>query len=129
MARIAKKIRAAAIADLLAGEQPAAVAATYGLDPTIVRQWKTRYVTSDSADVPARTPPSVAAQKASMGELIIECLRSQLQAIHAVAEITTDPEWAKRQSAAELAVFGQWLVSSALAIGDRLAHGAAPPHE
>ena len=37
------QIRAAAIADLLAGEQPAAVAATYGLDPTIVRQWKARY--------------------------------------------------------------------------------------
>ena len=122
-------IRAAAIADLLAGEQPAAVAATYGLDPTSVRQWKTRYVTSDSADVPARTPPSVAAQKASMGELIIECLRSKLQAIQAISEVATDPEWVKRQSAAELALFGQWLDSSALAIGDRLAHGAAPPHE
>jgi len=129
MARIAKKIRAAAIADMLAGEQPAVVAATYGLDPAIVRQWKTRYVTSDSADVPARTPPSVAAQKASMGELIIGCLRTKLQASLALAEVATDPEWVKRQSAAELALFGQWLDASALAIGDRLAHGAAPPHE
>ncbi len=122
------QIRAAAIADLLAGEQPAVVAATHGLDPATVRQWKARFVTADPADVPTHRKPVLEAQKASMGELIIGCLRSKLQASQAVAAVATDPEWVKRQSAAELAVFGQWLDASAFAIGDRLALGT-PAHE
>jgi hypothetical protein len=132
MARTPKldpKIRAAAIADLLAGEQPAVVAANHGLDPATVRQWKARFVTADPADVPAHQKPSIAAQKASMGEVILDLLRAKLQASQSLAVVATDPEWVKRQSAAELAVFGQWLDSSAFAIGDRLANGAAPAHE
>ncbi|MEI8166999.1 MAG: helix-turn-helix domain-containing protein [Chloroflexales bacterium] len=125
------QLRAAALADLLAGEQPAVVAERHGLNPATVRQWKARLGTAAPVATivaaPTHRKPALEAQQASMGELILGCLRSQLQAIQAVAEITTDPEWVKRQSAAELAVFGQWLVSSALSIGDRLAHGAPAP--
>lgn len=121
--KIAPQIRAAAIADLLAGEQPAVVAATYGLDPATVRQWKTRFVTSDSADVPARKP-TLEAQHASIGATVLDLLQAKLKASQALAVAVSDPEWLKRQSAAELAALGQWLDGSAFAIGDRLALGA-----
>ena len=127
------QIRAAALADLLAGEQPAVVAERHGLNPATVRQWKARLGTAAPVAtivaVPTLRKPALEAQQASLGELIIGCLRSKFQASQAIAAVATDPEWLKRQSAAELALFGQWLDSSALAIGDRLAHGAASPHE
>ena len=126
--RISPKVRAAALADLHAGEQPAVVAAKYGIDAATVRQWKTRYVTADVTPVTAPEPsrrPALEAQKAHIGETILDLLRAKLKASQALAEAVSDPNWIRRQPAAELATLGQWLDSTAFAIGDRLA-GSAP---
>jgi transposase-like protein len=124
--RISPDLRAAALADLLAGDQPAIVAERYGLDRNTVKQWKSRYVTGNVTEKPARVPiqkPTVEAQKAHIGETILDLLRAKLKASQAIAEAVSDPDWLVRQSAAELAALGQWLDGTAFAIGDRLAGG------
>jgi hypothetical protein len=125
------EIRAAALADLTAGEQPAVVAAKYGLDAAQVRVWKQRYVTGGDSPVTPVTPapvvkPAIEAQHQRIGELVLELLSTKLEASQAVARAALDPEWRNRQTAAELAAFGAWLDSTAFAIGDRLAGRVEP---
>ena len=139
--RIKPELRAAALADLLAGDQPAIVAERHGIDPGTVRSWKTRFVASDVATGDAtkvatkvatrvqrssEIRPTVEVQKAHIGETILDLLRAKLQASQAIAEAVADPAWLQRQSAAELAALGQWLDGTAFAIGDRLASGTGP---
>ena len=129
MKRIAPKVRAAVLAELHAGEQPAVVAAKYGLDAATVRVWKQRYVTEAVTPVTATEPtrrPALEAQKVHIGETILDLLRAKLKASQAIADAAADPDWLRRQPAAELAVLGQWLDSTAFAIGDRLAGAARP---
>ena len=134
MARASPEIKAAALADLNLGEQPAVVAERYGLDRDTVKSWKRRYVAPEIATMhPVATPaarPKVEAQHIAIGSLILDLLRTKLEASQAVAETANDLAWRARQSAAELAVFGQWLDASAFALGDRLAgHRPAPSDE
>lgn len=127
--KISPDLRAAALADLLAGEQPAVVAKKHGLDPATVRSWKARFVAGDDATplvtdaTPVAAPrrPALEAEKAYIGETILDLLRAKLKASEAIASAVTDPHWIRRQSASELATLGQWLDSTAFAIGDRLA--------
>jgi hypothetical protein len=126
--KISPKVRAAVIADLMGGEQPAIVAAKHGVDAGTVRMWKTRYVAGDVAPVtpaPIRQP-TLEAEKAYIGEAVLDLLRAKLKASQAIADAASDPEWIRKQPAAELAVLGQWLDATASAIGDRLA-GAGEP--
>lgn len=127
--KISPKVRAAVIADLMAGEQPAIVAARHGVDAGTVRMWKTRYVAGDVAPVAPAPPiskPAIEAQKVSIGAIILDLLAAKLKASQALADAISDPAWIKQQPAAELAALGQWLDGSAFAIGDRLA-GAGEP--
>lgn len=136
MPRAAPDMKAAALADLMAGEQPAVVAERYGLDRDTVKSWKRRHVAPDDApvapdDAPVPTRqqpivrPKVEAQKYAIGEMILDLLRAKLKASAALAEAASNPDWLREQSAAELATLGQWLDTSVFAIGDRLA-GATP---
>jgi transposase-like protein len=135
MARASPEIKAAAEADLLAGEQPAVVAAKYGLKPEQVRDWKRNLKNRQGhpTDIPtAPTPyptarrPTLEAQQQHIGAIVLDLLRAKLEASAAIAyHATHNRAWLEKQSAAELATLGQWLDSTALAIGDRLA-GAAP---
>lgn len=128
--KISPELRAAALADLLAGEQPAAVAAKHSIDPATVRSWKARYVegatksATDTATVATLRPGQLETQKAHIGGAVLDLLRAKLKASQAIAEAATDPAWLRRQSASELAALGQWLDGTAFAIGDRLAGGA-----
>jgi hypothetical protein len=126
--KISPRKRAAALADLQAGEQPAVVAARHKIDPDVVRQWKARYVTADVTHVTPAKPvvkPSIEVQKRTIGELVLDLLAAKLEASAAIARAASDPAWLERQSPAELAALGQWLDSTAFAIGDRLA-GSTP---
>lgn len=129
-----EKLKAEIIAALTAGEQPAIVAERYGIDTAKVRVWKQRYVTQSVTNVApiaapvTPAPPPVQLEKIRqqnrIGELVLELLAAKLEASKAVAKQATDAEWRRSQRAGELATFGQWLDSTALALGDRLAGGA-----
>lgn len=120
--KVAPEIRAAALADLLEGDQPAIVAERYGLDRNVVKVWKQRYVTADVTGSPI-VKPAVEAQKQHIGELVLDLLRSKLEASAAIAQQASDSAWRFKQSGPELAAFGEWLDATAFAIGDRLAGG------
>lgn len=123
--KVPARKRAAAIADLQAGEQPAIVAERYGLPAAQVRVWKQRYVTAGDTVVTARDAPirpSIEAQQRHIGEIVLDLLAAKLEASAAIARAaSSNPEWLARQSGSELAAFGEWLDRTALAIGDRLA--------
>ena len=134
--RVPPEVRAAALADLHAGEQPAVVADRYRLDRNTVKQWKRRYVPavvpgSVTGGVPETTEhkpirqPAVEAQQFAIGELVLDLLRAKLEASRAIARAAQQPEWLAQQTAADLAQLGSYFDSTALAFGDRLA-GAAP---
>lgn len=118
-------IKAAALADLYAGDQPAVVAQRYGLPAGTVRQWKNRMdVTADVTQRDNRVTthqPLVEQRQARIGDLIIRLLEAKLRASERLAHHFTKAAWLDTQSAGELAALGQYLDQSAFAIGDRLA--------
>jgi hypothetical protein len=122
--------RAAALADLHAGEQPAIVAERYGLNPDTVRQWKTRFVTESVTAVTNRDTiqrPALERQKQRLGELLLGLLAAKLEASQAIAKVASDPAWLKKQHAADLAELVRTLDATALALGDRLAGSSTDP--
>lgn len=124
--KISAKTRAAAIADLLDGMQPAVVAEKYGIDAAKVRVWKQRYVTSDVTEniTPSVTilrRPAVEAQQLAIGDLIMENLRAKLIATQRIAEYATTQEWIEKQNASDVATLFTALDQSAVGILDRLA--------
>lgn len=129
--KVTPEIKAAALADLLAGDTPAKVAARYQLDPATVRVWKQRYVTVGVTGAPSHVTPDVTpppptgvpalATPHAIGGLLLDLLAAKLKASQAIARAAQDPAWLDKQSAADLAALGEYLDRSALALGDRLA--------
>jgi transposase len=121
--KVTPEIRAAAMADLAAGEQPAIVAQRYGLDRDVVNKWKQRMTAqmsaSMSAPVSTDTPirrPTIEAQQRLVIELVYQNLLAKLTASERLAtHITSNDEWLNRQSAEGVATLGQWLDSTAAA--------------
>lgn len=138
MPRVSPEIKAAALAALHAGEQPAVVADRLELDPALVRKWKERHVTVDvtqsvTPDVtPQAVRPRAEAQQIAIGELVLDLLRAKLEASQAIATAAREPAWLARQTAADLAALGEYFDRTALAFGDRLAGAGerdAPPDD
>lgn len=130
---IADDIRAQALADLHAGEQPAVVAQRYGINRDTVNKWKQRFVSvsvdmSPSVSVstsPIRSP-AIEERHITLQELVIENLRAKLVATQRIAEHATNPEWLNKQNAGELATLFGVLDGSAIGILDRLAAAQRP---
>ena len=118
---ISAQIKAQALADLHAGDQPAVVAARYGIDTAKVRVWKQRYVTQSVTEVLPVERPNQLAQQLALGDLVMENLRAKLIATQRIAEHAATTEWLDRQSAADVAELFECLDRSAVRILDRLA--------
>jgi transposase-like protein len=141
------EVKAAAIADLLTGEQPAIVAKRYGLPSSLVRKWKFRLGTADgtlhgtpdgtdslfvdasgasSASTKRKPPravtirPAIEAQQLELGELVMQSLRAKLVATQRIAEYATSPSWLDKQTAADVAALFEAIDRSAIGILDRL---------
>jgi hypothetical protein len=131
---IPAEIKAAALADLLAGEQPAIVAKRYGLNRTTVNSWKSRLTAfadastaplDASANAPGTTlvrQPTVEDRQARIGTLILELLEARLVASIAIAHhIQTNDTWINVQTASDLATLDGHLHTATVAVLDRLA--------
>ena len=124
---VTPEVRAAALADLHNGDQPAVVAERYGLDAGKVRMWKTRYVAQSVADSVAQSVavvhhPALALQQLELGELVMMNLRAKLIATQRIADYASSPAWLDKQNAADVAELFEVLDRSAIGILDRLAH-------
>lgn len=124
--RYSKEIKAAALADLATGEQPAVVAQRYGLNRDLVNKWKQRMSARASTPMSAQTSapirrPSVEFEQQSLTELVMSNLRAKLIATQRIAEYATTPEWLNKQNAADVAGLFECLDRSAVGILDRLA--------
>ena len=127
---ISPDIKAAALADLASGEQPAVVAERYKLSSATVRKWKERYapepdvtplVTRDSSGVTPLRRPTIEAQQHRIGVAVLDLLEAKLRASEALAKIAHDADWRAKQTGSDVAALGMWLDQTAFAIGDRLA--------
>lgn len=132
---VSPEVRAAALADLAAGEQPAIVAARYGLNRNTVKSWAVRLGsilgTADAAaasahalDAPAAPAApigSIEARKQRIAELILDLLAAKLEGSRRLAAHLSDPAFLAGQSLADLIALSSYLDRSALTLGDRLA--------
>lgn len=129
-------VKAAAIADLMTGEEAPEVARRYHLNAATVRKWKERYVTSSQHPVTPVTPvtpvaglvrpSSLEARKQRIAELILDLLAAKLEASHRLTAYLSDPAFLERQSFEQLVNLNGYLDRTSLTLGDRLAGSADP---
>lgn len=119
---VGDEVKAAALADLANGEQPAIVAERYRVNRQTVKAWKARM--EDSLQ-PAMQPnqqvqptvirrPSIEAHQERILELMYQNLAAKFVASQRIAEHVTDPNWLYRQDAAGIAALGEYLDATAL---------------
>lgn len=119
--------KAAAIADLMNGDQPAIVAERYGFPADTVRKWKQRFVTATVTEIvtdavtPMPRKPALEAQQMAIGDLILANVRAKLSATEKIAAYVTTESWLDKQNAADVATLLEVLDRSAIGILDRLA--------
>jgi hypothetical protein len=121
---VSDEVKAAALADLAAGEQPAVVAQRYALNRDMVKKWKLRTV---PGAVPAVTSNAVPATTAVVRRLTVEehqqhiadlmyrLLSAKLEASERLAQHTAT-DWLDRQSAEGIAELGDYLDRTAAGI-------------
>ena len=128
--------KAAAMADLLNGDQPAVVAKRYGINVATVRSWKNRFeivnpddnatvlpshATDNATVATPRQQPNLQQQQYDLGQLIFQNLRAKLEATQKIVEQVDDHDWRSKQSATGLAELFQAIDDSAVRILDRVA--------
>lgn len=98
---IDEKVKAQAIALLVAGQGPKSVAKELGLNPESVKNWQ-RNLRKPGPNNPVQnmTPP----QRAQLGELIVTAMEEALGAFIERQKFTRNEKWLMRQNAADLAV-------------------------
>lgn len=93
-----EETKAAVMAALLAGQAVSAVAKEYDIPEGTVKGWMSK---STRTDMVATVPT---AKKEAIGDLLIEYLTANIQALRAQAELFSDKEWLRKQSAENAAV-------------------------
>ena len=95
--------KAAVMAALLAGQSISQVAREYHLPEGTVKAWRSRqHIAQTQRD--ALGVATDATPKKEVGDLILEYLRANLEALRAQAKVFSDPNWLKTQEAQSLAV-------------------------
>lgn len=90
------EVKAAVMAALMAGQSISSVAADYRIPEGTVKRW--------SAANREQLEPVRSAKRERIGDLLIEYLELNLEALKAQARVFADAEWIKGQAASEVAV-------------------------
>jgi len=120
---VSDEIKAAALADLASGEQPAVVAQRYGLNRQTVKAWKVRAVEdvqpslqpSERSIVQPIRHPTIEEHQRRIAELMYRLLTAKLEASERLAQHATT-DWLNRQSAEGLAELGDFFDRTAAGI-------------
>ena len=108
------EVRNACLAELLAGESPAAVAAKYNVPKATLRSWKARAAQAGA------TPLVSDDLRARIGEMLVGYLAELVGALRKQAVVGGDAEYLGKQSAADLAVLHREFGDRALRILEAL---------
>lgn len=90
--------KAAVVAALLAGQSTGEVAKEYKIPHGTVRSWKSRQTNGEDVAIVATE------KKKQVGDLLVEYLEANLNALKIQAKVFSDEAWLKKQSAADAAV-------------------------
>jgi transposase-like protein len=89
------EIKAQVMAALLAGQSLSQVAERWAIPEGTVAAWSARN---------KPTQELASSKKSEIGELVVRCLRGELEMLLKQAEVLGDADWCKKQSASELGV-------------------------
>jgi hypothetical protein len=124
---VSPEIKAAALADLAAGEQPAIVAKRYGLSRDMVNKWRQRAIplivsapmsTDMSAVVSTQRVvryPTIEEYQARIHQRMLALLEAKINASERLAE-HIQADWLDKQSAGGLAELGDFLDRTAVGL-------------
>lgn len=93
MTKYSDETKAAVMAALLEGQSIGQVAREYKIPKGTISNWKNRY-----------KGPENGTQKKEIGDLLLEYLRANLEALKAQVDVFKDPQWLKHQTASDVAV-------------------------
>ena len=93
MSNYSDETKAAVLAALLTGQSIGQVAREYNIPKGTISNWKNR-----------SPGPKVGTQKKEIGDLLLNYLHANLDALTAQAETFKDPGWLRQQNAADVAV-------------------------
>lgn len=95
MRRYSDEEKAAVMAALMAGQSISQVAEQYNIPTGTISNWSA---------AKAHMGQVLEGQKRAIGELVLECLRSELAMLIAQSKVMMDATWIQKQSASELGV-------------------------
>lgn len=118
MSKYTDETKAAALAALLAGQSVNEVAKEYKVPRGTLRSWKSRQTNGDTVATVATD------KKTEVGELLIEYLRANLAALKAQVTVFSDPDWLKKQNAADAAVLHGVMTDKAVRLLEALSNAS-----
>lgn len=118
MSKYSDETKAAALAALLSGQSIGDVAKEYKIPRGTIRSWKSRQANGESVATVATE------KKIEVGELLIEYLRANLAALKAQVDVFSNPDWLKKQSAADAAVLHGVMTDKAVRLLEALSNAA-----
>jgi transposase-like protein len=110
-----EQIKAQALAALLAGQSAGEVARAFGIPAGTLKSWKSRQLRGESVATVATDV------RERIGQLLLEYLQSTLETLTAQQVVFRDPEWLRKQSAAEVATLHGIAVDKAVRLLEGLA--------
>lgn len=105
--------KAAVLAALLTGQSVSEVARAYELPEGTVKSWRSRAKSQTVATV--ATP-----KKENIGEMLIRYLEDNLIALRAQLVVFSDPDWLRKQTAADAAVLHGVMTDKAIRLLEAL---------
>lgn len=111
-------LKAKAVAEVVAGRPLREVAREYGVDPGALSRWRQQVVAN-----PLPTP--YARSREAMIDQVFDTVYESLDGVRAIARLTADSEWLRRQDAGQLAQLAGQLYDRST----RMLHGIRPAIE
>ena len=110
--------KAAVLAALLTGQAASFVAKEYSIPESTVKDWGAK---ARSGELSAEYP----SQKKEIGELLIEYLRANIEALRKQAEVFGEPDYLRKNSAENLAVLHGVMADKAVRLLEAMTKNAA----
>lgn len=108
-------IKSKAVAEVIAGRPVREVARQYGVDPGALSRWRQAVVVNP-------LPSPYARSRDAMIEQVFDTVYESLDGVRAIARLTADSDWLRRQDAGQLAQLAGQLYDRST----RMLHGLRP---